>query len=163
MMEFTGLLKILKPDFLKFYGINIPKLITKMFLFFITSSFLILIVSLYYCQNDLNIFITYLMMVVAMFGTSVNQFYLIKCSDAIWGCMRVVDTGFLSSDFPVKGLLKLEKLKCKMASLITLFLCLLIFIYWVCLPFFQETPYMTIKFNTIEYNYNWTQYILSCL
>lgn len=125
MVEYTGLFKILNPHSSKFYGINVLKVITKVDLFVLILSFLICTVSLHYSTgtNDLNIFMSSLMFFIASFGLGLNQFYLIKYSDAIWECMRVIYVGFLSFDTSMKDSSKLKKFKYKTSLNTIIFSC----------------------------------------
>lgn len=162
MLEFTGLLTILNPNSPKLYGIKIFKLAAKIELFFLTVSLVMLIFSIYYSKNNGKEFVSYIMLFVALFGLSLNHFYIIKCSDAIWNCMRVMNIDFVSCENLKKENLKLRMFKYKIASIITLLSCIFICTSWMFSPLFQQNSFLTINFRNTIYDYRLTpmQFIL---
>lgn len=162
MLEFTGLSTILNPHSPTLYGIHIFKLAAKIEVFILFVSLLMLIFSIYYSTNNVYGFVSYVMLFVGLFGLCLNHFYLIKCSDAIWNCMSVMNINFLSFENPRKQTLKLGKLKYKIASYITLFSCIFICTSWMFSPLLQQNTFLTMKFKNTIHNYRLTpmQFIL---
>lgn len=152
IVKYIGLFKILNPHGPKLYNINIFKLVAKIEIFFLTVALIMIMFSMYYTSNDANRFIFYLMLLVGMFDLSLNHFYVIKNSDAIWDFMSVMKIDFLSLKT-----IKLKNLKYKLATSISLVSCFFMGIAWIFLPFYlQQDNYLTITFKNDINNYRYT-------
>lgn len=156
MVEYTGLFYILNSKARKIYNINILKMIAKIELFILCISAFMFCFSMYYSTNDINSFFNYLMMVVSFCGMSLNQFYLIRNSDAIWDFLRATKVGFLSFNTPARETIGVERFKYKTVTTITLIWWFFVNMTWIISPAFQHDSWFIVNYKNSTYQYHFT-------
>lgn len=161
-LEFIGFFKILNPNFPKFHDINLYKLTAKVEIILLSITVILSTISMYYSSNDINVFVQYLMLMVAYGDFALNHFYLIKNSNAIWDLMRVTNVNFLHYNPFSKKTFMAERFKHKLATTVTIIAVSTICICWIILPLFMPNNYLTINFKNQLYHYRCTaiNYIL---
>lgn len=163
ILEYMGLFKILNPHVLKLYDINLYKLGAKIEIIILSITLIFATFSIYYSLNDVNVFIPYLMLLVAWADLGLNHLYLIKYSDTIWDLMRITNINFLYSKISTKeNMFNAQRFKYKMATTISLTLIFVICISWIILPLFLRDDYLIVNFKNELYHYHCTpiNYIL---
>lgn len=157
ILEYTGLFNMLNPHSPKFHNINFFKLAAKFQLVILTSILFMLFISLYYSLNNFHLFFAYIFLCVAFFDMALNHYYLIKYSEEIWDFMRITNIHFLSTEIPKKETFKAERLKYKIATIITVILSSIICTSWLFSPLFRRENKMIIHFrNNVTQNYRFT-------
>lgn len=153
LLEYTGIFKILNPHVKKFHDINPFKVATKIELYFLNVTLIMTIISIYYSLNNINIFVSYIMLSVAYSGFSFNYYYLLKNSDAIWNILRVSNIDFMYFNIPNRKTFRAERFKYKLATTVSLIMMVAVCISWIIMPLFVRHSYLTIQFKNNLYNY----------
>lgn len=159
MIKYNGLFQILNAarDF-KFYNIYVFKLSAIIEISFFIVSLFMFVISIYFSSNNPNELVSYIIKFVVFFGLTLNHIYLIKNSDAIWDCMRVMNTDFISNHTPRKETFEVERLKYEIATTFTLMSYLFINLSWLLTPIFQRDNCLTVNFDNLKYEYRCTPF-----
>lgn len=156
LLEYIGVFKILNPHVLKFYKISCFEVATKFQMSIGYVTLIMLVISVYYAINDVNMAASYVMLVVIFFSFNFSYHYLLNNSNEVWNLLRVMNINFLYFKTPSTEMFKAERFKHKMATTVSLILMINICISWLIMPLSQRDSYISIIFKNESYHYDCT-------
>lgn len=156
LMKLIGLFQILCPNSLKMFGFFIFKSIAVIPIIILTISIFFFCLSIYYCLDNFNEIMRYLLLVVAGFTAIGKSYLVIVKSKKIWNCLDLTYINFLSYKNHNKEILQNARQKILTETTIFLFLWLSIIVSWILSPILLKGKYWfaTFENKTQRYRYN---------
>jgi len=144
-MKITGLYQLMNPRTLKYFGINVYKVVAAIEVMHGVIGVALFIISSFYHMEDTNELMSNFMCTVAIFFSTFKIFWLSINSKRIWNNLDMTSINFLTYPCHKKETLQNGRAKSILQTILFVILWSSVTVVWVIAPILLEDSYVSAK------------------
>lgn len=157
-MAFTGIYRLSNTSTSrKVFGYNVYKCITVIQIVFLCVSLICFLLNAYYCLDNINDMIRYIVMSVGVVVASLKFYCILQNADRLYSCIQLMSIINFSYKYHAKRILEMGRRKSKSLSIVFVTLWICILVAWAMEPLVVRNIFININTEnneTYHYRYN---------